>query len=149
MKAAGRRFFFCAGAVGAAGLAGWGSRFSVCSRTICERELQRPRFASRPTGRFNLYEFDLRVGVAEFGEFGLEQRVIARVVHQAEVIGKFRIEANRENVFVERNRIGVHEITSRERTDAANGFNQLGPQPGQVAVTADVSRRIYCRRLDI
>ena len=39
--------------------------------------------------RFNLYKFDLRIGVAEFGEFGLEQRVVARVVHQAEVVGKF------------------------------------------------------------
>jgi hypothetical protein len=43
--------------------------------------------------------------MAELGEFGLEQRVVARVVHEAKMVGKFRIEANREQIFVERNRI--------------------------------------------
>ena len=49
--------------------------------------------------RFGFDEFDLRVRVAEFGEFGLEQRVVARVVHQAEVVFKFGIEADRTECF--------------------------------------------------
>ena len=70
--------------------------------------------------------------MAKLREFGLEQRVVARIVHEAKVIFKFGIETNRKNVFLERNRLGIHEITAGERTDAANGFNQLGPQPGQI-----------------
>ena len=70
--------------------------------------------------------------MAKLREFGLQQRVVARVVHQTKVIFKFGIETNREQIFVERNRLRIHEITAGERTDAANGFNQPGPQPGQV-----------------
>src|ERR1700690_3760912 len=35
--------------------------------------------------RFGLDEFNLAIRVAEFGELGLEERVISRVVHEAEV----------------------------------------------------------------
>ena len=98
---------------------------------------------------FDFDEFNLRIGMAKLREFGLEQRVVARVVHESEMICKFGFEANREQILVEGNRICVHEITPRKRTDAANGFNQPGPQPGQVGVADDVSRRIYCRRLSI
>ena len=88
----------------------------------------------RHTGgrRFGFDEFDLRVCMAKFREFGLEQRVVARVVHETKVIFKFGIEANRKNVFLERNRMRIHEIAAGERTDAANGFHQPGPQPGQI-----------------
>ena len=43
---------------------------------------------------FGFDEFNLAVRVAEFGELGLEQRVVARVVHEAEVILKFRVKAD-------------------------------------------------------
>ena len=70
--------------------------------------------------------------MTEFGELGLEQRVIARVVHETKMILEFGVEADGQDVFLKRNRICVHEITARERADAANGFNQFCPQPGQV-----------------
>ena len=35
--------------------------------------------------------------MAKFREFGLEQRVVARVVHQTQVIFKFGIETDRKN----------------------------------------------------
>ena len=50
-------------------------------------------------GRFGLDEFDLAVRMAEFRELGLQQRVIARVVHQAEMIFKFGIEADGQECF--------------------------------------------------
>ena len=56
-------------------------------------------------GRFRLDEFDLRVGVAQFRQLGLQQRVVARIVHQAEMILKFRVETDDQNVFLKRNRI--------------------------------------------
>ncbi len=68
--------------------------------------------------------------MAEFRKFGLEQSVIARVVHEAEVILKFRVKADDQNIFLERNRICVHEIAARERADAANSFDKLRPQDG-------------------
>src|ERR1035437_4101692 len=71
--------------------------------------------------------------MAKLREFGLEQRVVARVVHETKVIFKFGIETNRKNVFLKQNRLCIHEIAAGERTDAANGFNQLCPQPGQVS----------------
>ena len=82
--------------------------------------------------------------MAKLREFGLEQRVVARVVHQAQVIFKFRIETDRKNIFLKRNRLGIHKITAGERTDPANRVHQFDPKSGQVGVAADVSRRI-CR----
>jgi len=88
----------------------------------------------RHTGgrRFDFDEFNLRVCMAKLREFGLEQRVVARVVHETKVIFKFGIETNRKNVFLKQNRLRIHEIAPGERTDAANSFNQPGPQPGQI-----------------
>ena len=70
--------------------------------------------------------------MAEFGELGLEQRMVARVVHETKMILKFRVEADGQDIFLKRNRIRVHKITARERADAANGLDQFCPQPGQI-----------------
>ena len=70
----------------------------------------------------------IAVRVAEFGEFRLQQRVVARVVHEAEMIFKFRVEADDENIFLERHRMRVHKIAARERADPAHGFDKLRPQ---------------------
>ena len=65
--------------------------------------------------------------MAKFSKFCLQQSVIPRVVHETEVILKFRIKADDQNIFLERNRIGVHEITPREWADAADGIDELRP----------------------
>ena len=100
------------------------------------RRRWRRRLTFPAGGRLGLDEFDHRVGVAEFGELGGEQRVIARVVHEAEVILKFRVKADDENIFFKRHRMGVHQIAARERADPADGVDQLRPQFRQIAGTA-------------
>ena len=45
--------------------------------------------------RFGFYKFELSVVVSQFAELGLQQRVVAGVVHQGDVIFKFRGKANR------------------------------------------------------
>ena len=52
-------------------------------------------------GRLGLDELDHGVGLAQFGELGGQQGVVARIVHQAEMILKFGIEPDDENIFLE------------------------------------------------
>ena len=85
------------------------------------------------SGRFGFHEFELRMGMAEFTELGLEQRVIAGVVHQGDVIFKFGGETDGQNFFCKRNRVGFEEITPDERAGAAGGFNKPGPERFEVA----------------
>ena len=53
-----------------------------------------PRDVPLMQGRFGFDEFDLAVGVAKLGELGLEQGVIARIVHQPKMILKLRIKTD-------------------------------------------------------
>ena len=102
------RGFLSAGAAGAAsagfggsrrGLGGGGSRRGVAATLG----------ASQPAGASALTNLIMRIGVAEFRELGCEQRVVARVVHQAEVVRKFRIEADDQDILLERHRMGVEQ----------------------------------------
>ena len=54
--------------------------------------------------------------------------MVARVVHEAEVVLKFGIEADDQNVCLKRNWICVHKITACERADPANGFHKFCPK---------------------
>ena len=116
---------FFLGGRGCNGFCNWQNGLRRCNRSDRRGH---GRFHFFSNGRFGLDEFDLAVRVAEFGELRLQQSVIACVVHEAEVIFKFRVEADDQNIFYERNRIRVHEITAREWADAANGFDELRPQ---------------------
>ena len=41
----------------------------------------------------------LRLRVTQFGQFRLEQGVVARIIDQRQLVGVLRIEANRQDVF--------------------------------------------------
>ena len=49
------------------------------------------------------------------------------------MILKFRVETDGQDSLGKRNRVGVHQITSRKRADPAHGFNEPGPQSSQIA----------------
>ena len=68
-------------------------------RCGCRRRGGFGRRCGAANWRFGFDEFDLGVGMTQFEQLGLQQRVVAGVVHQAEVIFEFGIEANRENVL--------------------------------------------------
>src|SRR5262245_6890795 len=57
----------------------------------------------------------------------LNQGKVARVVDQVQVICEFRIEANRENIFLERNRMRLQQVTPRKGTHSTNCLNDHPP----------------------
>ena len=66
--------------------------------------------------------------MAEFVQLGLQQRVVAGIIHQPDVVFKFGIEANREDVPGEGNGVGFKQVSSRERAGPANRFDEPGPE---------------------
>ena len=91
---------------------------------LCRSRRRRSPFG----GRFGLDELDLRVRMAEFGQLGLQQRVVARVVHQAEVVRELRIEADGEDVLRERNRMRFEQVAAGERAGPADGLDHVAPR---------------------
>ena len=79
--------------------------------------------------------------MAQFTELGLQQCVIAGVVHQRDVIFKFGSKTDRKNVLGERNRVRFEQVTPDEGTGAAGGFNEPGPQRFQIAWGRRLCRR--------
>lgn len=50
--------------------------------------------------RFSLDEFYLAMRMTKLSEFGLQKRVVARDIHEAEMIFEFRIKPNDQKAFL-------------------------------------------------
>ena len=50
------------------------------------------------------------------------------------MVGKFRVKTDGQKVLVEQNRMRFEQITSRERTRAPDGIDDLVPEPLQLAI---------------
>ncbi len=70
--------------------------------------------------------------MSQLSQFGLQQGVVAGIVHQREVILELRIETDREQVLLKRDGMSFEEIGPSEWAGAANGFEQLSPEDGKV-----------------
>jgi hypothetical protein len=66
--------------------------------------------------------------MAQFGQLGLQERVVPRVVHQADVMLKLAVKSDDKNVLRKGNRMGLEQIASHKWAGAAHGFHQLTPQ---------------------
>jgi len=73
-------------------------------------------------GRFSFNKLGLEVWMTQFEQFRLQQRVIARIIHQAKMILELRIEADNEKVIGERNRMAFKQIAACKWTDPADGL---------------------------
>src|SRR6266478_1369656 len=105
------------------GLAGGGGRRFCFCRCRCGRFRFRRGFhrLSGPVCRpLCLDEFNLRARVAQFAQLRLQQRVVARIVHQTDVVFEFWIKSDRKYIFRKRNRVRFQQIGSRERACPAH-----------------------------
>ena len=69
---------------------------------------------------------------AEFLEFGLDQGAIPGCIDEFEVISEFRIEADGEDVIVERDGMSFEKVTAREWAGAADGVEDACPEIAEV-----------------
>src|SRR5690349_8673360 len=115
---------------------GWRCLRCRMDRSACGRR-RRWRFRSaglywrwrhKVSGSLVLDDLDLRSGMTEFRELRRNQRMIFRVVHHADVVGEFRIEADGENIFRKRNRMRFEEIAAGKWTRASDGIEQSWPE---------------------
>ena len=90
------------------------------------------RRRSRLAWRFRLDELDLGLSVSELFELGLNDRSVLRIVHQFQVVGKFRIKSDGQQVPRERNRMRLQKISSRERARAPHRLDDLIPELIQI-----------------
>src|SRR5438128_10374798 len=60
--------------------------------------------------------------------------MIAGVIHQPDMIFKFGIETNREDIVLQGNRVGFEQISASELAYAPNSFEKLAPQVRQITV---------------
>lgn len=79
-------------------------------------------------GRVRLNEFDVQPRVAQFPKLVLQQRLVARVVHQRDVIRKLRREPDGQDAVREGYRMRFEQVRSSEGTRAPHGFKQLDPE---------------------
>ena len=79
-------------------------------------------------GRLVFNEFDLGVRVTQLGQLGLEQGMIAGIVHQTEVILKFGIETDGQDTLGKGNRVRVEQVSPGELAHPADGLDELCPQ---------------------
>src|SRR5689334_20739703 len=80
--------------------------------------------------------------MAKFTQLCLQQRVVARVVHQANMVREFGIESDSKYILRERNRMRFEQVATSKRACATDGFDQPGPERFQIGVR---SRRFRCR----
>ena len=66
--------------------------------------------------------------MSQFGQLGLQYRLVPRIVHQAKVVGKFRVETDDEKIFLERNRVRLQEISADKGAGAPDRFDEVCPK---------------------
>ena len=81
--------------------------------------------------------------MTEFLKLGLEQRMGPLIVDQIKLIAKFRIEADREYVLGQRNRVGFEQIASGKCAGPSHRLDQLAPHLFEICLA---SARHICRR---
>lgn len=117
-----------------------GTRGRSGSRSLCWRRgrgslHRRPlggghgrRCRPRTFGRIRLNEFDVQPRVTQFPKLVLQQRLVARVVHQRDVIRKLRGEPDGQNAVREGYRMRFEQVRSSEGTRTTHGFKQFNPK---------------------
>ena len=78
-------------------------------------------------GRFGFDELDLRVGMPEFEQLGLQKGMIARIVHQADMIFELRVEADRKHVVFEGDGVRFKKVGAGKLAHAADSLDEPIP----------------------
>ena len=128
-------------------LGGRGGLGGVAAEALPERPGRRRSFGSCRTRcrRLGLDEFDLAFGMAQFGQFGLQQRVVARVVHQRrgdpQIRGRSRWSAHSSRTKPDARPPGKLRVNGLARPTASTSFAQSSGQIGGGGEDSPRSRR--------
>ena len=70
-------------------------------------------------------------------DFGLDHLFVFQGVHEVLVLGEFRVVADDEDLAVERDRTGFHEIGLGEGVGAGDGVHHARPDVGERGTLCD------------
>ena len=65
--------------------------------------------------------------MAQLGQLGLQQGMVARVVHEREMVLELGVEPDREEIPDERYRVCLDQVASGKRADPAHRFEDGRP----------------------